>query len=409
MKPRILACLFVCFFVQTVSAQFKYDNLAYKTVFINDLCDSLRKYPDRLILDVRTPGEFSDTSASAALNIGHLKGAVNIDVNQVKDRLGEIGAYRNKPIFVICSHSQRSRVCSKMLADSGFTNVINVNGAMTELNLMKNTKAPCVNAYYETANRFKLLSPVEVAGMLGAGKNTFLLDVRNDSAFRGISRDVMANAQGRLKGAVNIPFARLGAELRSIPKDRPILVTADFGRDASLVAQTLTGLGYNDVSAAFNGMQEWMLASDEELPMRKQLWEQPNTFRYLTAVEMDALLTANPSTFVLDARTKEEFSNQVKDRLWMNRGHVKNAVNIPNAELASRLGELSAYKNQDIIVYTFGNNPEAFESAKRLSDNGFTKVHLLTGGIWAIRGKAANQKGLSRLMKWVIDIPEDNL
>jgi rhodanese-related sulfurtransferase len=409
MKPRILACLLVCFFVQTVPAQFRYDNLAFRTVFINDLCDSLRKYPDRLILDVRTPGEFSDTSGSAALNIGRLKGAVNIDVNEVKDRLREIEAYRNKPIFVICSHSQRSRVCSKMLADSGFTNVINVNGAMTELNLLKNTKVPCVSAYYETANRFKLVSPAEVAVMLGAGKNTFLVDVRNDSAFRGISRDVMANAQGRLKGAVNIPYARLVAELGKIPKNRPVLVTSDFGRETSLAAKLLTELGYNDVSAAFNGMQEWMLASDEELPKRKQLWEQPNTFGYLTAVEMDALLTANPSAFVLDVRTKDEFSNQVKDRVWMNRGHVKNAVNIPNGELAGRLAELAAYKNQDIIVYTFGNNPEAFETAKRLSDNGFTKVHLLTGGIWAIRGKAANQKGLSRLMKWVVDIPEDNL
>jgi rhodanese-related sulfurtransferase len=83
---------------------------------------------------VRTPGEFRDTSASASLNIGRLKGAVNIDVNEVKNRLDEIRAYKNKPVFVICSHSQRSRVCSKLLADSGFTHVINVNGAMTEFN-----------------------------------------------------------------------------------------------------------------------------------------------------------------------------------------------------------------------------------------------------------------------------------
>jgi 3-mercaptopyruvate sulfurtransferase SseA len=39
---------------------------------------------------VRTPGEFSDTSASASLNIGHLKGAVNIDVNEVKEQAARI-------------------------------------------------------------------------------------------------------------------------------------------------------------------------------------------------------------------------------------------------------------------------------------------------------------------------------
>ena len=93
----------------------------------------------------------------------------------------------------------------------------------------------------------------------------------------------------------------------------------------------------------------------------------------------------------------------------MNRGHVVNAANIPASELHNKLGELAPFKNKDIILYTFGSNPEAFESAKLLADNGFTKVCLLTGGLWSIRTKAANQKGLSRLMKWVVDIPSDNL
>jgi rhodanese-related sulfurtransferase len=207
--------------VQSLSAQFKYDNVSFKTVYINDLCDSLRKNPDRLILDVRSPGEFSDTSSSASLNIGHLKGAKNIDVSEVKNRLKELQAYKNKPIFVICSHSQRSRVCSKMLADSGFTNVINVNGAMTEFNLLKNTSIPCVNDLYETANQFKLLSPKEVAQLMVSKKDLFILDVRSDSAFRGISRDISVNAQGKLKGSVNIPFAQLQHRLIRFPGTGP--------------------------------------------------------------------------------------------------------------------------------------------------------------------------------------------
>jgi hypothetical protein len=98
------------------------DNISFRTVFINDLCDSLAQKsrpPDPGC--TQSPGEFRDTSSSASLNIGHLKGAKNIDVNEVKNRLKELQAYKHKPIFVICSHSQRSRVCSKMLADSGFT------------------------------------------------------------------------------------------------------------------------------------------------------------------------------------------------------------------------------------------------------------------------------------------------
>jgi rhodanese-related sulfurtransferase len=208
---------------------------------------------------------------------------------------------------------------------------------------------------------------------------------------------------------VNIPLAQLAASLDKVPKDRPILVIADFGRETNLGAKLLTDNGYRNVNAAFNGLGEWLNASAKELPQRARLWEQPNRFDYIAAAEFDEMLTAAPATYILDIRTSNEFTNKVTDRPWMNRGHIQNAVNIPAAELRNRLGELEAYKNKDIVLYAFNTSPEAFESAKILADNGFTKVHLLTGGLWGLRAKAANQKGLARLMKWVIDVPEDNL
>lgn len=408
MRSLRLSMLFMVI-AQFSFGQFKNDNIAFRTVYINDLCDSLRKNPDRLILDVRSLGEFKDTSASASLNIGHLKGAVNIDIGELGKRWREIIAYKDKPVFVYCSHSQRSRVCSKLLSDSGFTHVINVNGAMTEFNLLKSTSIPCVNDLYETINQFKLLSPADVARLLGSKQNVFIVDVRSDSAFRGISTDASVNAQGRLKGAVNIPFAQLATSLDKIPKNRPILVVADFGRETNLGAKILTDNGYKNVNAAFNGMSEWMNASEEEVPTRKQFWDQPNRYAFVTAVEFDKMLTRSPSTYILDIRTKNEYENKVADQTWKNRGHVMNAANIPASELQNRLGELSAYKNRDIVLYAFGSSPEVFASAKLLGDNGFTKVHVLTGGLWSIRAKAANQKGLTRLMKWVVDVPADNL
>ncbi len=62
----------------------------------------------------------------------------------------------------------------------------------------------------------------------------------------------------------------------------------------------------------------------------------------------------------------------------------------------------------DIIVYTFNTSKEAFESANLLASKGFTKVHVLTGGLWDIRWKAANLKGRQDMMKYVVDVPADN-
>src|SRR5215213_1242146 len=134
MQRTFLFCL-LWVLIYSASAQYKNDNVLFKTILPQDLCKALDKNPGYLLLDVRSPGEYSDTSSSAGLNLGHLDGAMNIDIRQVGNRLSEISAYKNKPVFVYCSHSQRSRRVSKMLADSGFTNVNNINGGVSNLRM----------------------------------------------------------------------------------------------------------------------------------------------------------------------------------------------------------------------------------------------------------------------------------
>lgn len=409
MKVHITFIVLCYLLVGQLSAQYKYDNTLFKTVFIEDLCDALQKNPGYLLLDVRTPGEFSDTSSSASLNIGHLKGAKNLDINELQKRWKELLPYKDQPIFVYCSHSQRSRRVSKFLTDSGFTKINNVNGAMTEFNLEKYNSIQCANDLYQTSHKFKLLPPTEVAKLISKNKKLFILDVREDSIFRGISTDPIGNAQGKFKGAVNIPFAALSNSLNKIPKENAVLVVADYGRETNLAAKLLTDSGYTNISAAFNGMDQWISTSVAELPQKNKLWQQKNSFDMINAEDMDAMLKKKNDIFILDVRTVEEFTNQVKKEPWKNRGHVKGAVNIPNAELKNHLKNLEARKNKDIIIYSFSTNPESFEAAKFLTDNGFSKVHVLLGGLFDIRWKAANIKGRSDLNNYVEDVPPDNL
>lgn len=407
MKNLLFTFIICLFGMHIASAQYKFDNTVYKTVYINDLCNELRKSSNAILLDVRSAGEYSDTSVYTGLNIGHLKGAININVRELSKRLGELKDYKNQPIYVYCSHSQRSRVSSKMLADSGFTNVVNVNGGMTEMNLLRNSADPCLQDLYATNNHFKILSPKDVSLLLSGKKDIAIVDVRADSAYKGISKIAKLNAFGRIKGSINIPASQLSASLSKIPQNKSILLIDNYGDESIKAAKLLNEQGYTDVNVLFNGLDNWI--SEKESAEKDKIWAHPKEFGFITSEEFDNTMSNNPPALLLDIRTKDEFANQEKTKTYLNRGHIQNAMNIPMAELNSKLNEIVAYKKKNIVVYGFSNNPEVFEAAKLLADNGFGKVKVLTGGLWNIRWKAANIKGLAHLMKWVVDVPSDNL
>src|SRR5438045_6172843 len=126
-----------------MNAQFKADNVKYTTVFPEDLCKTLMASKGYLLLDVRSPGEYSDTSSSNSLNIGHLKNAMNINITLLPQRWKEISSYKDQPVFIYCSHSQRSRRASRLLADSGFTHIYNINGGLTDFYNQGIQSNPC--------------------------------------------------------------------------------------------------------------------------------------------------------------------------------------------------------------------------------------------------------------------------
>jgi rhodanese-related sulfurtransferase len=159
MKP-ILLLLFA--FPVLSEAQFKNDNTLYKTIYWQQFCNQYPQEKDALLLDVRSTGEYSDTSSSSGLNIGHLNGATHINISELGNRLPEIQAYKNKPVYLYCSHSQRSRRGSKLLSDSGFTNVININGGLTDLYLTDASTVPCKTSLLQTNNAWKQYNPLQV-------------------------------------------------------------------------------------------------------------------------------------------------------------------------------------------------------------------------------------------------------
>src|SRR6476620_624791 len=219
------ALLFSCLLLfMNSNAQYKNDNLLFKTTYPGDLCKELNKYPGALLLDVRSAGEYNDTSSSTGLNIGHLKNALNIDVRQLPRQWHSLDAYKDKPVFVYCSHSQRSRRASKMLADSGFRNVININGGMTAIRALDNDQLPCSKTLLETKNKYAIISASELCRQLkGHTKDRILLDVRPDSAWQHITTNPKINAMGSFKNTRHIALDQLPSQINILPKNKEII------------------------------------------------------------------------------------------------------------------------------------------------------------------------------------------
>src|SRR5438477_989049 len=173
----------------TTNAQFKADNVKYTTVFPEELCKTLMANRDYILLDVRSQGEVDDTSSSESLNIGHIKNSIHIDIKELQQRWKELLAYKDKPLFIYCSHSQRSRRASRLLADSGFTKVYNINGGLTDFYYQGIESNPCAGLEIVTTVPYKILSPKEFASNLKDGKSYYMIDLRRDSIFNGFSSE----------------------------------------------------------------------------------------------------------------------------------------------------------------------------------------------------------------------------
>jgi len=76
-----------------------------------------------LVIDVRTPGEFSG---------GAIKGAVNIPHDVIDREIGKVETNKNRAIIVYCRSGSRSGAAKKSLEQIGYTQVVNA-GAFSKV------------------------------------------------------------------------------------------------------------------------------------------------------------------------------------------------------------------------------------------------------------------------------------
>lgn len=82
-------------------------------ITVNQLKEMMQTDSSLVILDVRTPQELTG-------NLGHIDGVINIPVQVLDKRMGELEKYKDKDMVVICRSGNRSSVATKMLNENGF-------------------------------------------------------------------------------------------------------------------------------------------------------------------------------------------------------------------------------------------------------------------------------------------------
>ena len=114
----LLAVIFGAFIVFAF-AQSEENNMT-----VTELKEAITKNKNLVILDVRTPAELTSET-------GKIPGVINIPVQELGDRIGELEKYKEKEIAVICRSGNRSRHATKLLLESGYK-AKNVAGGMIE-------------------------------------------------------------------------------------------------------------------------------------------------------------------------------------------------------------------------------------------------------------------------------------
>ena len=103
----------------------------FKNLTAAEFCERINTNPSVVLLDVRSAGEFSGSDWGNTY--GHFKNAININIDELEKRLGELEKYKDREILVYCSHSVRSPHAAMILNEHGFKKVSNLAGGVSTL------------------------------------------------------------------------------------------------------------------------------------------------------------------------------------------------------------------------------------------------------------------------------------
>lgn len=205
------------------------------------------------------------------------------------------------------------------------------------------------------------ISISELSKKINSKDDVFIVDLRDELSYE---KEHIPNSE-------NIPADSILETLQSLSKDK-FYVIVDFGPDdeiAALMASKLESSGFANVAYLEGGFSKWKsgyysIVSEGD----------PNSFTdqskvtYIQTEVLKKLMETEKNLFLIDVRENPLFKE----------GHLKNAVNIPLANLEQRKKEIPAGRR--IVLYD-DNGLLAFKAAVKFFDIGIFNTSALSDGL----------------------------
>lgn len=90
-------------------------------ISVDEVYKAIIKKTDVILLDVRTPGEYSK---------GKIEGSINIPIDTINDQIFTVIPDKNKKVYVYCLSGSRSEIVVETLQKIGYMNVFNMTNGI---------------------------------------------------------------------------------------------------------------------------------------------------------------------------------------------------------------------------------------------------------------------------------------
>ncbi|MDP4264998.1 MAG: rhodanese-like domain-containing protein [Bacteroidota bacterium] len=391
MTKQIPAIIFLLFILtHVVKAQNNYNEISLPELMKKKQADK-----NIVVVDVRTNAEYYDSATRGKQsNIGRIKDALHIelrDLQQNPDAVKQLDAYKDKDIYLICSHSYRSRSASSILLKNGFTHVNNVRGGMTEWFRRYDDLAPYKSDFYETSTSYENVSPSQVAHDLIAGKNPLLIGISGTPRFWWDSATKkLYDYLPLFKEAIYFDYSDSLKVLETVQKEkgRQVVFFNMVNNGAAELADWLTQKGIPGISYLVGGNYYFYehIRNKQLAGKAGKFMVQKNSIQFITPIDY-CNQVSQKNLQVIDLRHDTLF-NKISDGVKYDYRYLKGSVNFFAGKGEDLFSKEFPDKQKNYILMS-QDGMAGLELAGALTKKGY-KIYWLMGGLWRLEWYTIN-------------------